>query len=119
MKNLYNFILQLRISYVDLLNSNKDRREELHSSYYFWCDCEKCKQPDPIAEATACPNLLCDSPCLINAEECEKCGTKLSKEFKEKFQEVTDFTAHNLEKMKTMACILLMFISKKVKNNSL
>ncbi|XP_067215215.1 histone-lysine N-methyltransferase SMYD3 isoform X2 [Linepithema humile] len=94
---------QIRISYVDLLNSNKDRREELHSSYYFLCDCEKCKQPDPMAEATACPNSLCDSPCLIDAEECEKCGTKLSKEFKEKFREVTDFTAHNLEKMKTMA----------------
>ncbi|KAG5312167.1 SMYD3 methyltransferase, partial [Acromyrmex insinuator] len=31
----------IRISYVDLLNSNKDRREELHSSYYFWCDCER------------------------------------------------------------------------------
>ncbi|KAG5325942.1 SMYD3 methyltransferase, partial [Acromyrmex heyeri] len=47
----------IRISYVDLLNSNKDRREELHSSYYFWCDCER----------------------------------------------FVDFTAHHLEKMKTMA----------------
>lgn len=94
---------QIRISYVDLLNSNKDRREELHSSYYFWCDCERCKQPDPMAEAAACPNSSCDSPCSINAEECEKCGTKLSEEFKEIFQKVTDFTAQNLEKMKSMA----------------
>jgi len=91
---------------VDLLSSNKDRREELYNSYYFWCDCEKCKQAEPMVEASACPNLSCDSPCSIEADDCKKCGAKLSQAFKETFQEVTDFTAHHLEKMKTMACIL-------------
>ncbi|XP_018051655.1 PREDICTED: histone-lysine N-methyltransferase SMYD3 isoform X1 [Atta colombica] len=94
---------QIRISYVDLLNSNKDRREELHSSYYFWCDCERCKKEEPMAEVAACPNLSCDSPCSIEADECEKCNTEISVEFKETFREVVDFTAHHLEKMKTMA----------------
>lgn len=94
---------QIRISYIDLLNSNKDRREELHSSYYFWCDCERCKKEEPIVEAAACPNLSCDSPCSIEADECEKCSTKISVEFKETFLEVADFTAHHLEKMKIMA----------------
>ncbi|KAL0112790.1 hypothetical protein PUN28_012213 [Cardiocondyla obscurior] len=94
---------QIRISYVDLLNSNKDRRDELHSSYYFWCDCERCKEEEPMVEAAACPNLSCDSPCSIETDECKKCGTKLSTEFKEMFRAVVDFTTHHLEEMKTMA----------------
>ncbi|XP_077274028.1 SET and MYND domain containing, class 3 isoform X1 [Temnothorax americanus] len=103
-QNLYKFYFaQVRISYIDLLNSNKDRREELHSSYYFWCDCERCKKEEPMAEAAACPNLSCDSPCSVEADKCEKCDTKISVEFKETFREVVDFTAHHLEKMKTMA----------------
>jgi len=93
-----------------LLSSDKDRREELHTSYYFWCDCEKCKQAEPTVEASACPNLSCDSPCSIEDDDCKKCGTKLSEAFKETFREVTDFTTHHLEKMKTMACILFEWI---------
>lgn len=96
----------MKISYIDLLNSNKDRREELHNLYYFWCNCEKCKQEDSITEAAACPNSSCVSPCLIEDYKCEKCGAKLSEDFKKSFCEVTDFTTHHLEKMKTMACIL-------------
>ncbi|XP_011704687.1 PREDICTED: histone-lysine N-methyltransferase SMYD3 isoform X2 [Wasmannia auropunctata] len=94
---------QIRISYIDLLSSNNNRREELRSSYYFWCDCERCKKEEPMAEAAACPNSSCDSPCSIEADECEKCGEKMSVEFKETFREVVDFTIHHLEKMKTMA----------------
>lgn len=94
---------QIRISYVDLLSSNKERREELHGSYYFWCDCERCRQVDTIAQASVCPSPSCDSPCSIEADDCEKCGTKLSQAFKETFREVSEFTAHHLEKMKTMA----------------
>lgn len=100
------FSVQVRISYIDLLNPNKDRREELHSLYYFWCNCERCKQADLMAEAAACPNSSCTSPCLIENDKCEKCGVKLSDDLKKSFYEVTDFTAHHLEKMKTMACIL-------------
>lgn len=68
-----------------------------------------------MAEAAACPNLSCDSPCSIETDECEKCGAKISVEFKETFQEVVDFTAHHLEKMKTMACILLIFTLRNLK----
>lgn len=96
----------MRISYVDLLNSNEDRRKELYNSYYFWCNCERCKQAEPMAKAAMCPDPLCTSPCLIENDKCEKCGIKLSQDFKKSFYEVTDFTAHHLEKMGTMACIL-------------
>ncbi|EZA50042.1 histone-lysine N-methyltransferase SMYD3 isoform X2 [Ooceraea biroi] len=94
---------QIRISYVDLLSSNEDRREELHGSYYFWCDCERCKQAEPMAQASSCPSVSCDSPCSIEDDDCKQCGAKLSQAFKETFREVTDFTAHQLEKMKTVA----------------
>lgn len=84
----------------------------MYNSYYFWCDCERCKQVEPMAEAAACSNLSCDSPCLIEADNCKTCGTKISEEFKNTFREVTDFTIHHLEEMKAMACILLIFIHK-------
>ncbi|XP_036143557.1 histone-lysine N-methyltransferase SMYD3 [Monomorium pharaonis] len=90
---------QIRIAYIDLLRSNKDRHEKLHNSYYFWCDCERCKKKEPIAEAAACPNSLCDSPCLIEANECEKCSTRISVEFKKTFQKISDFTANHLKEM--------------------
>lgn len=110
---------QIRISYIDLLNSNKDRREELHNSYYFWCDCERCKQIEPMAEAAACPNLSCDSPCLIEADNCEKCGAKISEEFKDMFREVTEFTIKHLEEMKTMAYLDVSKICLKKQKNVL
>ncbi|XP_032677020.1 histone-lysine N-methyltransferase SMYD3 isoform X2 [Odontomachus brunneus] len=110
---------QMKISYVDLLNSNKDRREELHNLYYFWCNCEKCKQADSIAEAATCPNSSCASPCLIEDDKCEKCSVKLSEDFKKSFREVTDFTTHHLEKMKTMAYLDVSKICLKKQNGIL
>ncbi|XP_039311449.1 histone-lysine N-methyltransferase SMYD3 isoform X2 [Solenopsis invicta] len=89
---------QIRITYVNLLNSNKDRREELYNSYYFWCDCERCKEKEPMA---ACPNSSCDWPCSIEDDKCEKCSARISAEFKKNFQEVMDFIEDCLEKMKT------------------
>ncbi|XP_070171664.1 histone-lysine N-methyltransferase SMYD3 isoform X2 [Polyergus mexicanus] len=110
---------QIKISYIDLLNSNKDRREELYNSYYFWCDCKRCKQVEPMAEAATCPNLSCDSPCLIEADNCEKCGAKISEEFKNTFREVTDFTLHRLEEMKAMAYLDVSKICLKKQKNIL
>ncbi|XP_025270921.1 histone-lysine N-methyltransferase SMYD3 isoform X1 [Camponotus floridanus] len=110
---------QIKISYIDLLNSNKDRREELYNSYYFWCDCERCKQVEPMAEAAACSNLSCDSPCLIEADNCKTCGTKISEEFKNTFREVTNFTIHHLEEMKAMAYLDVSKICLKKQKNIL
>ncbi|XP_012525631.1 histone-lysine N-methyltransferase SMYD3 isoform X2 [Monomorium pharaonis] len=90
---------QIRISYIDLLKSSKDRREKLHSLYFFWCDCERCEKEEPTAEAAACPNSSCDSPCFIVADKCEKCTTRISIEFKKTFREVVDFTANYLAKV--------------------
>ncbi|XP_019699760.1 histone-lysine N-methyltransferase SMYD3 isoform X2 [Harpegnathos saltator] len=94
---------QVCISYVDLLSSNNERRKELYDSYYFWCNCERCKQSEPMAETAVCPNPSCASPCLIENDKCDKCDAKLSEDFKKTFHEITDFTIHHLGKMKTMA----------------
>ncbi|XP_011163278.2 histone-lysine N-methyltransferase ASHR1 isoform X2 [Solenopsis invicta] len=88
---------QIKISYIDLIQSKKDRREKLYNSYHFWCDCERCKEEESLTEAAACPNSSCDSPCSIDADKCEKCNTKISVKFKETFQEIVDFTNHDFE----------------------
>ena len=52
----------LRISYIDLFNSNADRLKELKERYYFDCDCPRCNS-DEIEKyhyALKCPH--CCSP---------------------------------------------------------
>ncbi|XP_076183551.1 SET and MYND domain containing, class 3 isoform X2 [Ptiloglossa arizonensis] len=94
---------QIRISYIDILKTTKDRRAELQSSYYFWCTCKRCEQPDIMAEAVKCPNKSCTYPCSSDTSICQKCHTQFSEKFKETFDEVSDFTAHHLQNMKNMA----------------
>ncbi|XP_012275467.1 histone-lysine N-methyltransferase SMYD3 isoform X2 [Orussus abietinus] len=94
---------QVKISYIDVANSTKDRRAELQSSYYFWCNCPKCMGPEPLIYAAVCPNPLCINPCSIDSSVCSKCGEQISDDFRTKFQEVTDFTAHHVLTLKTMA----------------
>ncbi|XP_053988242.1 histone-lysine N-methyltransferase SMYD3-like isoform X1 [Hylaeus volcanicus] len=94
---------QIRISYIDILKTTKDRREVLQSSYYFWCTCKRCEQPDVMAEAAKCPNKSCMHPCPSDADICQKCSAQFSDKFKETFDEVSDFTAYHLQNMKNMA----------------
>ncbi|CAL7947993.1 unnamed protein product [Xylocopa violacea] len=94
---------QIRISYIDILKTTKDRRTELQNSYYFWCNCERCEEPEPLAEAAACPNKLCTYPCCPDTDVCESCNTKFPEKFRETFDEVSDFTAHHLQNMKNIA----------------
>ncbi|XP_043526297.1 histone-lysine N-methyltransferase SMYD3 isoform X2 [Frieseomelitta varia] len=94
---------QIKITYIDVIKTTKDRRTELQSSYYFWCNCEKCEGPEPMAEAAACPNKFCTYPCPSDADMCENCNTKFSKNFKKIFDEISEFTAYHLENMKNIA----------------
>ncbi|XP_012523348.1 histone-lysine N-methyltransferase SMYD3 [Monomorium pharaonis] len=103
---------QIRIAYIGLLHSKKKRRELLHNMHYFWCDCERCKNEEPMAKAAACPNSSCDSPCSIEADECEKCSTKISIEFKETFQRISDFTANHLKELDRFDNEKIIFLSK-------
>lgn len=108
----YNTIItehiQIRISYIDVIKTTKDRREELQSSYYFWCNCKKCEESEPMVEAAACPNKFCTYPCSLDADMCENCNTKFPENFKETFYEISDLTAYHLQNMKNIACILFI-----------
>lgn len=108
------FFLQIKISYIDLMNSRDTRQAELMSTYYFLCECEKCKEPEPLTESAICPEMSCSKYCDINENNCSHCGRELSKELVEKFEEARDFTENHLQNMRSMACILLSKIYKKI-----
>ncbi|XP_058803474.1 histone-lysine N-methyltransferase SMYD3 isoform X2 [Phymastichus coffea] len=99
---------QIHISYIDVLNTTETRRAELQRVYYFLCECSKCKKHDIFTTAAVCPH--CSGPCDITKESCSKCTKKIDDHLKEKFKEVTDFTAQYLETMKSVA---YLDISKK------
>ncbi|XP_012251505.2 histone-lysine N-methyltransferase SMYD3 isoform X2 [Athalia rosae] len=94
---------QVRISYIDLLNSTEERQAELLAGYYFRCNCERCISDEPMITAAACPSSSCNAPCSASEKHCVKCGENFSEEFEQTFKEVTAFTVHHLQSMKTMA----------------
>lgn len=55
----------VRISYIDVMNSNSDRMKELKNRYYFDCDCSRCHS-DTINRyhyAAKCPS--CRNPIYV------------------------------------------------------
>ncbi|XP_033227583.1 histone-lysine N-methyltransferase SMYD3 isoform X2 [Belonocnema kinseyi] len=94
---------KIKISYIDLMNSKDTRQAELLNTYYFLCDCEKCKEPEPVVEAALCPEAACAKTCNINEKKCIHCGEEISEDFWKNFEDTRDFTAHHLQDMKTMA----------------
>lgn len=93
-----------------MLNTTDSRREELRNTYYFTCECEKCKEPSKFATAAVCSSCL--KYCDVDDESCLNCGKKITLDFREKFKEVSEFTANHLNTMKNVACILFFFFFK-------
>ncbi|XP_049821689.1 histone-lysine N-methyltransferase SMYD3 [Aethina tumida] len=97
---------QIFISYIDVLNTTKDRQEELQKTYYFLCECPRCLEPEPMAEMTgaACPDPKCDFYIDVNmvlpGDKCKKCGEVVTEEFLERYKEVMEFTTAQIESMK-------------------
>lgn len=110
---------QINISYIDLINTRDDRRNELKNAYYFLCTCSKCVDTREQEEmlAAACPNTKCNEFITnvgqVVMNECRNCGTDLNDEFFERFKEVTEFTKEKLEEMKSVACKLI-FLQFKI-----
>lgn len=96
------------------MNSRDARQAELMSTYYFLCECEKCKQPEPLTESAICPELSCSKYCDINEKNCSHCGREFSDELREKFEDARDFTGSHLQNMRSMACILLLKFRTKM-----
>ncbi|XP_044761143.1 histone-lysine N-methyltransferase SMYD3 [Coccinella septempunctata] len=93
------------ISYIDILNTTKDRIEDLKRVYYFTCQCQKCLTPDPKEMlAACCPNTNCDNAITPDGEQnCSKCGEHINEEFLVKFREVTELTDLHIQRMKDLA----------------
>ncbi|XP_050296379.1 histone-lysine N-methyltransferase SMYD3 [Anthonomus grandis grandis] len=96
---------KIKISYIDLMASTKERQKELLDSYYFLCDCPKCSEVENRAEmfGAMCPN--CEAGVLIEEKQCSKCLKKLSKEFINEFESVLEFTEMHLASMKDTAYV--------------
>lgn len=107
---------QIRISYIDLINTRDDRRQELKNAYYFYCTCSKCidaKEEEHMLSA-ACPNC---GDCIFTLKEgkskneCRNCGQIISDNFLQTHKEVTEFTREKLEEMKTVSCKNCIFFT--------
>ncbi|XP_021284165.1 histone-lysine N-methyltransferase ASHR1-like [Herrania umbratica] len=77
---------EVLISYIDLCQTTRDRRDDLNEKYHFVCSCRRCckydKIDDQILDALRCKHGKCDGflvdKCGIYSRdlnlECSKCG---------------------------------------------
>ncbi|XP_045608881.1 histone-lysine N-methyltransferase SMYD3 isoform X2 [Procambarus clarkii] len=102
---------KIRISYIDVMNSTMDRKNELHRRYYFWCDCKFCHDPerDRLMSSINCGNASCTAPVLIDEDDdidapigaCTECGyNNLSTETRRKYCSIANHCREQLETMK-------------------
>lgn len=92
----------IKISYIDLLNSNADRLNELKERYYFDCDCPRCNSDDidKYQYALKCPS--CSSPVPVKKKEKSSvcaCKYKLDEVQHSKFWDAVDFSEQQLRLM--------------------
>ena len=95
------------ISYIDLIDDTETRRGTLKKNYYFLCTCSKCVLHDKD-EVNLYPALCpqCRSPYYVSQGSCSNghCYYVATKEFKEEYQEITDFSKFQITQMSNTAC---------------
>ncbi|XP_042215097.1 histone-lysine N-methyltransferase SMYD3-like isoform X2 [Homarus americanus] len=102
---------KLRISYIDVMNTTMDRRNELHRRYYFWCDCRACHNPerDKLMSSINCGNPKCTAPVHIDEDDdmdapvgpCTVCGfNELSSDTRKKYCSIAKYCREQMEVMK-------------------
>lgn len=104
----------MNISYIDVLNTPKDRQDELEKQYYFLCKCPRCIDDTELEVMTAavCQNTNCDgyvNMCNVSTKDvvrCKKCNTQLDEEFINKYLEVTEMNEMHIRSMNNLNCIL-------------
>ncbi|XP_030755514.1 histone-lysine N-methyltransferase SMYD3 isoform X2 [Sitophilus oryzae] len=93
---------KVRISYIDVLASTEERKNELKETYYFMCDCPKCLGPENMSEmyGAACQNRNCDNYIDVSEKICKKCDNVLSEDFVEHFRNIMEFSSMHLDSMR-------------------
>ena len=123
----------IRISYIDLMNCNSDRKKELKERYYFDCDCPRCNSDDidRYHYAAKCPR--CGSPVPVKVlyllhysfyvtynlfiqkgesiPPCE-CGNLIDKGRAQRFWEATEYSEQQLSLMQETNCMLSSFLTR-------
>lgn len=95
------------ISYIDQMDDTETRRKSLKDTYYFLCACSKCVlhgQDERNMYPALCPD--CSGAFCVTVNSCSsvQCTYRATPEFKEEYQEVTDFSKIKLTEMSNTAC---------------
>ncbi|KAJ1520655.1 hypothetical protein ONE63_003760 [Megalurothrips usitatus] len=98
------------ITYVDLLNSARERQDDLQATYYFLCQCTRClDRPElELQKSMLCPNNSCGAPVPVFQTEtygklCNKCNEHVKPARINEYLDITDFTQQHLQSMKDVA----------------
>lgn len=101
---------KVRISYIDVMNTNEFRKEQLHRRYYFWCDCNHCadEKRGSLMNAINCGNQTCSAPVPVDTtlpEElpvgpCPGCGyNDFSPNTRADYYEAAKFSEEKFDEM--------------------
>lgn len=105
---------KIRISYIDQIDLPETRKETLKKGYYFDCDCPSCADPKQSEDmnAMACPNQKenCDAALSPTAEKCEACGTEITPEQRQNYEDVLEMTKLALVEMQNTRCKFVVFL---------
>lgn len=98
----------IRISYIDQIDLPSTRCAELKKSYYFDCDCERCKDNsmEKKMNSMACPNdkSECGAFLAPEDEKCSDCDTVITDEHRSRYDDVMDMTKNALQEMQNTRC---------------
>uniref|UniRef100_A0A1B6JWE4 MYND-type domain-containing protein n=2 Tax=Homalodisca liturata TaxID=320908 RepID=A0A1B6JWE4_9HEMI len=103
------------ITYIELLNSAHERQQDLMATYYFLCQCSRCKDIEEIKlnDSMLCPKSDCGAPVPTLLQEslssensvpsCPKCKENIKPQVYNRYLEVNDFVRLQLQNMKNIA----------------
>ncbi|ALC49602.1 Bzd [Drosophila busckii] len=91
------------ISYIDLLNTPEQRREDLKAHYYFLCVCSKCIDPQEQLDMNAAVCQGCAAAIDVEQPKCQCCNASVTAEQRQNYTETMSLTQSSLDAMKDVA----------------
>ncbi|XP_050441460.1 histone-lysine N-methyltransferase SMYD3 [Adelges cooleyi] len=119
--------LHVYISYLELMQTNDERRRELQNNYYFLCECKRCLTEDEhtFISSMTCSNVKCQAPVpmklkrdeVLNSVNCPECLEIVSETKVKEFYDVTEYTEFQLLKMKDIGYLDVCKMCLKKQNS--